>query len=84
MAKTQQQLRVDAFKRIAKANYSKSMGWSVFTECYDRDDIIEFVTELDSIAGVEYLMKDIASIWDDRYENAKHESGEYHDGSGNY
>ena len=78
------QAKINTFKNLAKVNYPKSMGWSVFTECYDSDDIEEFVTDCDSVFDVGRMMKDIASIWDDRYENAKHESGEYHDGSGNY
>ena len=74
--KTQQQLRFDAFMDLAKENYSKSMGWSVFTECWDEQQIIDFVSDIDSVSGVSRLMGDLASIWDDRYDNARVERGE--------
>ena len=74
--KTQQQLRFDAFMDLAKDNYDKSMGWSVFTECWDEQQIIDFVSDIDSVSGVSRLMGDLASIWDDRYDNARVERGE--------
>lgn len=64
-------------KDLAKANYNKSYGWSVFTECYDHDDYVGFVEDLTTLAEVESMMKDIVSIWDDRMENAKIEGGLY-------
>jgi len=72
----QQQLLVDVFKALAKATCHQSMGWSVFTECYTEDEIIEFVSEMDSVSEVSRLMEDLASIWDDRYHNARVERGE--------
>jgi len=74
--KTQQQHRFDAFMDLAKENYSKSMGWSVFTECFSENEIIDFVSGIDSVSGVTQLMEDLASIWDDRYHNARVERGE--------
>jgi hypothetical protein len=67
------QARIDTFMNLAKENYSKSVGWQTFTECFDADDIEEFVQDLDSVFDVGYLMKDVASVWDDKHENARNE-----------
>tara|TARA_R110002126_G_scaffold98259_1_gene228576 strand:- start:1817 stop:2059 length:243 start_codon:yes stop_codon:yes gene_type:complete len=69
---------------IAKANYNLSYGWSVFTECYDDDDYVEFVEDLSTLKEVEDMMEDIVSIWDDRMDNANIERGRDNDGAGNY
>ena len=64
-------------RNLAKANYNLSYGWSVFTECYDEDDYVEFVKDLSTPEEVSSMMKDIASIWTDRMDNAKIEGGLY-------
>ena len=74
--KAHQQILFNAFMDLAKDNYDKSMGWSVFTECYSEDEIIDFVSDIGSVSGVSQLMEDLASIWDDRYHNARVERGE--------
>jgi len=51
------------------------MGWSVFTECYDEADCARFVEDLETGQEIEKRMADIASIDDDRYQNAKIEGG---------
>lgn len=71
--------QIATFKRIAKRNYDKSYGWSVFTECYDDDDIREFFEFEDSIGldrlnseeGIEKVMSGSVDVWDDRYADAK-------------
>tara|TARA_R110000782_G_scaffold244332_1_gene331105 strand:+ start:1514 stop:1735 length:222 start_codon:yes stop_codon:yes gene_type:complete len=60
---------------LAKANYNLSYGWSVFTECYDRDDYLRLVEDLTTIKEVEDTMADIASVWTDRMDNANVERG---------
>ena len=65
--------KVETFKRIAAERYDRSMGWSVFTECYDDQQRVEFVKDCDSHEAVIQLMTDVASIDDDRYENARNE-----------
>tara|TARA_S200002703_G_scaffold115262_1_gene100835 strand:+ start:236 stop:460 length:225 start_codon:yes stop_codon:yes gene_type:complete len=69
--------KIAAFKRLAEKNYDRSMGWSVFTECYDDDDRARFVEDLDTEQEIEKMMADVASIDDDRYQNAKIEGGGY-------
>lgn len=64
-------------KALAKANYDKSYGWSVFTECYDHDDYVRFCADLYTLKEVEDMMEDIASIWTDRMDNANNERGEF-------
>tara|TARA_R110002096_G_scaffold160724_4_gene327019 strand:- start:121 stop:348 length:228 start_codon:yes stop_codon:yes gene_type:complete len=68
--------KIAVFKRLAKDNYERSMGWSVFTECYDEADRARFVEDLNTEEEIEKMMADIASIDDDRYQNAKIE-GEF-------
>lgn len=67
--------KIATFKRLAKENYDRSMGWSVFTECYDEADRARFVEDLETGQEIEKMMADIASIDDDRYQNAKIEGG---------
>lgn len=58
-------------KSLAKANYEKSYGWSVFTECYDHNDYIRLVEDWETIEDVGTFMNDVAAVFDDRYEDAK-------------
>ena len=68
--------KIATFKRLAKENYDRSMGWSVFTECYDDADRARFLENLKTEQEIEKMMADVASIDDDRYQNAKIEGGE--------
>lgn len=68
------QQQIAAFKRIAKRNYDKSMGWSTFVECFDDEDIDRYFDTNDdehTIAEIEEGMATIASVWDDQHANAK-------------
>tara|TARA_R110000824_G_scaffold185861_2_gene366933 strand:+ start:241 stop:471 length:231 start_codon:yes stop_codon:yes gene_type:complete len=67
--------KIATFKRLAKENYDRSMGWSVFTECYDDASIVLFVDDVETPAEVERLMAEVASVNDDRYGNAEIEGG---------
>lgn len=63
--------KMDFFRRVASENYNKSMGWSVFTECYDETNIAEFVSDLHTEEEIRDMMATIASIDDDRYADAE-------------
>ena len=59
------------FRTFAKANYEKSMGWSVFTECFDDSDIVQFCEDCHDEDDVLKLMTDYAEVQDDRYADAR-------------
>ena len=70
------QQQIAAFKRIAKRNYNKSMGWSTFVECFDDADIDQHFAATngeDTETLIEAGMADIASVWDDRHAEADHD-----------
>jgi predicted 3-demethylubiquinone-9 3-methyltransferase (glyoxalase superfamily) len=63
------------FRKIAKDNYDKSMGWSTFVECFDDEEIERFFEGFDEEDAdeIESCMAELVSIWDDRYANARNE-----------
>ena len=67
------QQQIAAFKRIAKRNYDKSMGWSTFSECFDDEEIdlyFDSNNDEDTEALIEEGMSDVASVWDDKHADA--------------
>ena len=78
--------QIATFKKIAKDNYDKSMGWSTFVECFDDEEIERFFEGFDEedAEEIESAMAELVSIWDDRHADAAQyreaaEEGPYHD-----
>ena len=65
--------QIATFNRLAKQNYDKSMGWSVYTECFGDEEIAEFFEGFDEedAEEIESAMAELVSVWDDRYADAK-------------
>lgn len=61
------------FRKIAKRNYDKSMGWSTYTECFDDEEIERFFEGFDEEdeEEIESAMQELVSIWDDRHADAR-------------
>lgn len=60
------------FRKLAKDNYDKSMGWSTFVECFGDEDIAEFFVGFDEEDAdeIESAMAELVSIWDMRHDEA--------------
>jgi hypothetical protein len=65
--------QIATFRKIAKDNYDKSMGWSTFVECFGDEEIAEFFEGFDAEEAdeIESAMAELVSIWDDRHADAK-------------
>ena len=62
---------LEAFKRIARERYDESFGWSVYTECFDDEDILEGYGEFKDEASLLEHMTVIAGIWEDKHQDAE-------------
>jgi len=62
---------VKTFRQIAKERYHLSHGWSVFTECFDVDDILRDYGKFKDENSLLKHMTIIAEIWDDKYQDAE-------------
>ena len=48
-------------------------GWDMFVECYDEDDLEEFVDGLNNWAEVKEMAEKMVAVWDDRRAEADYQ-----------
>ena len=55
---------IEKAKAYALANYEN--GFDTFVECFDHDEWVEFIGEMDSWLEVKDMMDCLADVWRDR------------------
>ena len=66
---------IEVFKRIAAERCNDSFGWSVYTECYADEDILEDYGVCKDEKTLFEFMATMADIWEDKYQNARRHRG---------
>ena len=64
---------IEQLKQLAQDNYNKGYGYQVYVECYDQQDWISFVSDLDSWEETLEIFHTVASIRTDQNDSACNE-----------
>ena len=62
---------VSVFWTIAEANRNLNFGWSVFSECYDDQEIKDIYGDCKGSGELFERMATSASIWEDKHQDAE-------------